>query len=74
MLCVPSVVSRNGDDTASDVSRTSNIVVSAYLRTAQCVFDQGDMGDDLLVGRAELSPSLDDVVSPAMLRCALAPT
>ncbi|KAI0720888.1 Pkinase-domain-containing protein [Fomitopsis betulina] len=44
-----------------DVSRTSNIVVSAYLRTAQCVFDQGDMGDDLLVGRAELSPSLDDV-------------
>ncbi|EPT04821.1 hypothetical protein FOMPIDRAFT_1021646 [Fomitopsis schrenkii] len=42
-----------------DVSRTSNIAVSAYLRTAQCVPGQGDMGNDLLMARVDLSPSLD---------------
>lgn len=43
----------------SDVSRTSNIIVSAYLRTAQCVQGQDDMGNDLLMGRVEISPILD---------------
>ncbi|KZT70610.1 Pkinase-domain-containing protein [Daedalea quercina L-15889] len=42
-----------------DVSRTSNISVSAYLRTAQCVPGQGDMGNDLLMARVDLSPALD---------------
>ncbi|KAF9806977.1 hypothetical protein IEO21_08420 [Rhodonia placenta] len=43
-----------------DVSRTSTISVSAYLRTAQCVpGGQGDMGNDLLMARVELTPALD---------------
>ena len=49
----------------SDVSRTSNIVVSAYLRTTQS--PQGrdadnkgnDMGNDLLMTRVDLTPVLD---------------
>ncbi|KAI0691428.1 Pkinase-domain-containing protein [Cytidiella melzeri] len=42
-----------------DVSRTSNISVSAYLRTAQCVQGQDDMGNDILMARVELTPVLD---------------
>lgn len=40
----------------SDVSRTSNIAVSAYLRTVQ---GQDDMGNDLLMARVDLTPMLD---------------
>lgn len=43
----------------SDVSRASTISVSAYLRTAQCVQGQDDMGNDLLMARVELTPALD---------------
>ncbi|KAG7095137.1 hypothetical protein E1B28_005918 [Marasmius oreades] len=41
-----------------DVSRTSNIAVSAYLRTAAA---QGpdDMGNDLLLSRVDLTPMLE---------------
>ncbi|KAF9652740.1 Pkinase-domain-containing protein [Thelephora ganbajun] len=42
-----------------DVSRTSNIAVSAYLRTAPCVQSQDDMGNDLLMARVDLVPVLD---------------
>ncbi|TDL20580.1 Pkinase-domain-containing protein [Rickenella mellea] len=42
-----------------DVSRTSNISVSAYLRTAQCVQGKDDMGNDILMGRVDLTPVLD---------------
>ncbi|KAF9223204.1 Pkinase-domain-containing protein [Gyrodon lividus] len=42
-----------------DVSRTSNISVSAYLRTAAAVQSQEDMGNDLLMARAEITPALD---------------
>ncbi|KAF8657583.1 hypothetical protein AX16_002166 [Volvariella volvacea WC 439] len=41
-----------------DVSRTSNISVSSYLRTAS-VQGQDDMGNDLLMARVDLTPSLD---------------
>ncbi|KAH7890401.1 kinase-like domain-containing protein [Phlebopus sp. FC_14] len=44
---------------AFDVSRTSNISVSAYLRTAAAVHSQEDMGNDLLMARVDLTPSLD---------------
>jgi len=42
-----------------DVSRTSNISVSSYLRTAAAVQSQDDMGNDLLMARVELTPMLD---------------
>ncbi|KAK7691551.1 hypothetical protein QCA50_004950 [Cerrena zonata] len=42
-----------------DVSRTSTIAVSAYLRTAQCVQGQDDMGNDILMARVDLTPTLD---------------
>ncbi|KAI0030081.1 Pkinase-domain-containing protein [Vararia minispora EC-137] len=42
-----------------DVSRMSNIVVSAYLRTAQSVQGRDDMGNDLLMARVDLTPVLD---------------
>ncbi|KAF9787801.1 Pkinase-domain-containing protein [Thelephora terrestris] len=42
-----------------DVSRTSNIAVSAYLRTTPCVQRQDDMGNDLLMARVDLVPVLD---------------
>lgn len=45
--------------TSSDVSRTSNISVSAYLRTATVVQSQEDMGNDLLMARVDLTPALD---------------
>lgn len=44
---------------SSDVSRTSTISISAYLRTAQCVQGQDDMGNDLLMARVDLTPALD---------------
>ena len=49
----------------SDVSRTSNVSVSAYLRTAQSVKGQEDMGNDLLMARVDLTPVLDGHVSAA---------
>lgn len=48
----------------SDVSRTSNLSLSAYLRTAQCLPGQDNMGNDLLMGRLDLTPVLD-----AHVRC-----
>ncbi|KDQ52889.1 hypothetical protein JAAARDRAFT_445836 [Jaapia argillacea MUCL 33604] len=42
-----------------DVSRTGNMSVSAYLRTAQSLQGQDDMGDDILMGRVDLTPVLD---------------
>jgi len=44
-----------------DVSRTSNISVSAYLRTSSSVSGQhhNDMGNDLLMARVDLTPVLD---------------
>lgn len=41
----------------SDVSRTSNISVSSYLRTT--VAGQDDMGNDLLMARVDLTPMLE---------------
>ncbi|KAL1679493.1 kinase-like domain-containing protein [Schizophyllum commune] len=41
-----------------DVSRTSNISVSSYLRTAP-VQGKDDMGNDILMGRVDLTPQLD---------------
>jgi serum/glucocorticoid-regulated kinase 2 len=45
--------------TTFDVSRTSNISVSAYLRTATAVHSQADMGNDVLMARAQITPALD---------------
>lgn len=45
----------------SDVSRTSNISVSSYLRTA--VAGQDDMGNDLLMARVDLTPMLEGHVT-----------
>jgi serum/glucocorticoid-regulated kinase 2 len=44
-----------------DVSRTSTIALSAYLRTQPCIQgeDQADMGNDILMARAEFVPVLD---------------
>lgn len=55
----------------SDVSRISTICVSAYLRTAAAVKGQDDMGNDLLMGRVDLTPVLDGHVCsfPSMPRC-----
>ncbi|TEB25035.1 AGC/Akt protein kinase [Coprinellus micaceus] len=41
-----------------DVSRTSNISVAAYLRTSASP-GQEDMGNDMLLARVDLTPSLD---------------
>ncbi len=49
----------------SDVSRTSNVSVSAYLRTAQSLKGQEDMGNDILMARVDLTPVLDGHVSRA---------
>jgi hypothetical protein len=43
----------------SDVSRTSNLAVSTYLRTSQGMVGQDNMGNDLLMGRLDLTPVLD---------------
>jgi hypothetical protein len=45
--------------TGSDVSRTSNLSLSAYLRTTQYMPGQDNMGNDLLMGRLDLTPVLD---------------
>lgn len=42
----------------SDVSRTSNISVAAYLRTSASPGKE-DMGNDMLLARVDLTPSLD---------------
>lgn len=42
-----------------DVSRTSNISVSAYLRTVSSQ-TQDDMGNDILIARVDLTPQLDN--------------
>ncbi|KAH8103312.1 Pkinase-domain-containing protein [Cristinia sonorae] len=42
-----------------DVSRSSTISVSAYLRTAQSLQGQDDMGNDILMARVDLTPVLD---------------
>ncbi|KAF7324811.1 Non-specific serine/threonine protein kinase [Mycena kentingensis (nom. inval.)] len=42
-----------------DVSRTSNVSVSAYLRTEAAVQGQEDMGNDFLMARVDLTPALD---------------
>ena len=49
----------------SDVSRTSTVSVSAYLRTAQSLRGQEDMGNDILMARVELTPVLDGHVREA---------
>lgn len=56
---------------SSDVSRTSTISISAYLRTAQCVQGQDDMGNDLLMARVDLTPALDAHVRLSSLRVIL---
>ncbi|KAF8737450.1 hypothetical protein AX14_012840 [Amanita brunnescens Koide BX004] len=42
-----------------DVSRTSNVSVSSYLRTAASVQGKDDMGNDILIARVDLMPVLD---------------
>lgn len=56
---LPAARSDNGAD--SDVSRTATIALSAYLRTQPSVpgEDQADMGNDVLMSRAEFTPVLD---------------
>lgn len=43
----------------SDVSRTSTLSLSAYLRTAPSSGSENDMGNDILLGRLEVTPVLD---------------
>lgn len=50
------------DRPSSDVSRKSNIAVSAYLRAAP-VQGKDDMGNDILLSRVDLMPILDSRVS-----------
>lgn len=47
----------------SDVSRTSNVSVSSYLRTTASAQGKDDMGNDLLIARVDLMPVLDGHVS-----------
>jgi hypothetical protein len=54
------------------VSRTSNISVSAYLRTAAAVHGQDDMGNDLLMARVDLTPMLDGHVGTVVFLSFLA--
>lgn len=51
----------------SDVSRTSNISVSAYLRTTAAQ-GQHDMGNDMLLARVDLTPSFDAHVRDASVK------
>jgi serum/glucocorticoid-regulated kinase 2 len=62
VLCCCHGASNHFDTFLSDVSRTSSISVSAYLRTAQCLQGQDDMGNDILMARVELTPVLDGQV------------
>ena len=57
----------------SDVSRTSNISISAYLRTATAVHSQEDMGNDLLMARAHITPALDGHVRSFVTLTSLLP-
>ena len=50
----------------SDVSRTSNISVSSYLRTTAPVQGQDDIGNDLLMARVDLTPALDGHVGSSI--------
>lgn len=66
----PSCPSFTGSDAHnSDVSRTSNISVSSYLRTAAAVQGQDDMGNDLLMARVDLTPMLEGHVIIYFLHC-----
>ena len=49
------------DDTSlSDVSRASDVSISAYLRLqAPAAGQKADMGNDILLGRLDLRPILD---------------
>lgn len=63
-LCVAISLPTTGfmtDNLDSDVSRTSNISVSSYLRTTVAGHD--DMGNDLLMARVDLTPMLEGHVS-----------
>lgn len=51
----------------SDVSRSSNMVLTAYLRTTQSVQGHDDMGNDILMGRIDIQPVLDQHVRPSYL-------
>jgi hypothetical protein len=53
LMCFPQL------DHNSDVSRTSNLSLSTYLRTSQGMVGQDNMGNDLLMGRLDLTPGLD---------------
>ncbi|KAJ7220493.1 kinase-like domain-containing protein [Mycena pura] len=44
-----------------DVSRTSNVSVSAYLRTDAAVQGQEDMGNDILIARVDLTPNFESL-------------
>lgn len=44
-----------------DVSRTSTVIVSAYLRTNQSAYTREDMGNDILMARVEIAPVLDSL-------------
>lgn len=57
---------------SSDVSRTSTISVSAYLRTA-AMQGPDDMGNDLLLARVDLTPMLDGHVRPRITLHFLSP-
>lgn len=47
-----------------DVSRASEITLSAYLRTAPTVNTKSEMGDDLFLGGLSFLPSFDAQVEP----------
>ncbi|KAF8754575.1 Protein kinase C terminal domain [Rhizoctonia solani] len=46
-----------------DVSRQSNLSLSAYLRTAPSSGSDNDMGNDILLGRLDVTPMLEGVQS-----------
>lgn len=45
-----------------DVSRTSEITLSAYLRTAPSLSQKSEMGDDIFLGGLSFQPSFDSQV------------
>lgn len=57
--------------TISDVSRISNISVTAYLRTGAAMEGQDDMGNDLLMARVDMTPVLDGLVRSISSRSSL---
>jgi serum/glucocorticoid-regulated kinase 2 len=62
-LCVHTfyVMTTVSHRSCSDVSRASDISVSAYLRTQPSIpgQSQADMGNDILLARLDLSPALE---------------